>query len=152
MAIVIKKISSTEVDLSEFNAFTEKCKGQINIHYLNALNLAIEAANLGTKLSMYKTLLSYTLSELEAETKVAYGTALLNASNINHTATSDIRREAVARQDPTYRAKLEETAKIRALLEHITDCIEYTTKIHYVFKAVYMAETKLPVDTPPSTL
>lgn len=152
MAIVIKKILSTDVDLSEFYAFTEKCKGQININYLNALNLAIEAANVGAKLSMYKTLLSYTLSELEAETKAAYGTAILNASNINHSATSDTRREAVARQDPTYRAKLEETARIRALLEYVIDCIDYTSKLHYVFKAVYMAETKLPVDVPPSSI
>lgn len=144
--IIIKQIDQTDIDLSDYEQFIAKSREPQNLHFINALNMAIESITLSDKLAKYKTLLEYTLSELEADTKIAYSVAFLNASNINHTATSDLKREAVAKQDATYRQKLEELAKIKALLSYITNCYENVNKLHYVFKAIYMAETKIPTD------
>ena len=144
MALIIKRINVSEIDLTEYENFAAKCKGQINIGAQNSLNLAIEAANVAAKLAEYKTLLSFTSAELEREAKLLYSKAFMNASKIEPSATSDVKREAIARQDTTYIEKVTERSKINAMLDYVTECLDHVTKLHYIFKAAYLTEIKIP--------
>ncbi len=100
--------------------------------------------NVGAKPAEFKTLLSFTSAELERETKLLYSKALMNSSKIDPSVTSDVKREAIAKQDSTNIEKVTERSKINAMLYYVTECLDHATKLHYIFKAAYLTEVKIP--------
>jgi len=143
---VSRRISVDDIDLANYELFKQECDEiKSYVTPFEAMQLSAQASQIGAYISKYKALLYYTSTTLDKEVKHAYAVAMSAAQG-----SSQDKREAVARQDPSYQAKLDDLAAIRAAQIYIDDAYEFTKNMHFLYKEVYSGEIRTQQSTDPA--
>jgi len=136
---IIKKVGIEDIDLTAFTALKEDCGALDGVNAIDAVSKALAAAAVLGKLMEYKSLLSFTVTEQERETKLHYARVLSETKE-----SSQDKREAKAKQDDKYQELLTKLAQLKAFEGYINDAYNYADRMHYFFREVYKGELRVP--------
>ena len=139
---LLKRVKETDISLTAFFEFKDKCEKAIkegSIDYHTAMAYGLEACAMMSNLVQPKAWLTYTVSEVEREAKHEFAKLLSTVS-----ASSQDKREALVKINPTYQTKLTELSEVTALLQLVNDAYSTADKYHYFFRTIYTVENKIP--------
>lgn len=143
--LVSRVITTDEIDLSNYEWFKSQCdesKGSMN--YVEALQMAKQAATIATYIAGYKALLNYTEASQDKDVKTAFSKGRQSSMG-----SSQDKREDEARQTLDYQDAILKLAQTRSAQEIVNVAYDYCINMYYLFREVYKGEKSTLMSTDP---